>query len=55
MIFHGLVDRVGKAWASPEAWLSGRTLRMLAPVCIGDTLRTEGGWSGPSTWTAAGW
>lgn len=42
MFFHGLVDRVGKAWAGPEAWLSARTLRMLAPVCVGDTLRTEG-------------
>lgn len=42
MFFHGLVDRVGKAWAGPQAWLAHRQLQMIAPVCAGDTLRTDG-------------
>lgn len=42
MFFHGLVDRVGKAWAGPQAWLARRQLQMIAPVCAGDTLRTDG-------------
>lgn len=41
MFFHGLVDRVGSDWAGPDAWLAKRRLAMLAPVCVGDTIRTE--------------
>ncbi|AXB46178.1 MULTISPECIES: FAS1-like dehydratase domain-containing protein [Pseudonocardiaceae] len=42
MFLHGFVDRVGKAWAGPDAWLARRRLQMIAPVCAGDTLRTDG-------------
>jgi acyl dehydratase len=42
MFFHGFVDRVAKAWAGPDAWLARRQLQMIAPVCAGDTLRTDG-------------
>lgn len=42
MFLHGFVDRVGKAWAGPDAWLERRTLRMHAPACVGTTLRTDG-------------
>jgi len=42
MFFHGLMDRIGKAWAGPQAWLARRQLQMMAPVCAGDTLRTDG-------------
>ena len=42
MFFHGLVDRVGGDWAGPEAWLARRRLDMVAPVCVGDTIRSEG-------------
>ncbi len=42
MFFHGFVDRVGGDWAGPEAWLARRRLNMLVPVCVGDTIRTEG-------------
>ncbi len=41
MFFHGLVDRVGGDWAGSEAWLARRRLEMVAPVCVGDTMRTE--------------
>ena len=41
MFLHGLVDRVGKAWAGPDAWLERRVLRMHAPACVGTTLRTH--------------
>lgn len=42
MFLHGLVDRVGKAWAGPDAWLAERTLRMHTPACVGQLLRTRG-------------
>lgn len=42
MFFHGFFDRVGGEWAGPEAWLARRRLDMVAPVCVGDTMRTEG-------------
>jgi len=42
MFFHGFVDRVGGEWAGPGAWLCRRRLDMVAPVCVGDTMRTEG-------------
>lgn len=42
MFLHGFVDRVGKAWAGPDAWLERRTLQMHAPACVGTTLRTDG-------------
>jgi acyl dehydratase len=42
MFFHGFVDRVGGDWAGPEAWLQSRRLDMVAPVCVGDTIRSEG-------------
>ena len=42
MFLHGVVDRVGKAWAGPDAWLRRRRLRMHAPACVGTTLRTDG-------------
>jgi acyl dehydratase len=42
MFFHGFVDRVGGEWAGPAAWLARRRLEMVAPVCVGDTMRTEG-------------
>lgn len=42
MFFHGFVDRVGSDWLGPEAWLARRRLDMVAPVCVGDTIRTEG-------------
>lgn len=48
MFLHGLVDRVGKAWAGPDAWLCERTLRMRAPACVGTTLRTRGHVMAPS-------
>lgn len=41
MFFHGLVDRVGSDWLGPDAWLLRRRLDMVAPVCVGDTIRTE--------------
>jgi acyl dehydratase len=41
MFFHGFVDRVGNDWAGPDAWLLKRRLAMAAPVCVGDTIRTE--------------
>lgn len=42
MFLHGLVDRVGKGWSGPEAWLRRRVLRMSSPACVGSTLRTVG-------------
>jgi acyl dehydratase len=42
MFFQGWVDRVGGEWAGPLAWLRRRRLEMMAPVCVGDTIRTEG-------------
>lgn len=42
MFFHGFVDRVGGDWAGPDAWLAHRRLDMVAPVCAGDTIRSEG-------------
>jgi acyl dehydratase len=42
MFFHGFFDRVGGEWAGPEAWLARRRLDMIAPVCVGDVMRTEG-------------
>lgn len=42
MFLHGLVDRVGKAWAGPDAWLERRTLRMHTPACVGTSLWTDG-------------
>lgn len=41
MFFHGLVDRVVTDWAGPDGWIARRRLDMVAPVCIGDTMRTE--------------
>ena len=40
MFFHGFVDRVAGDWAGPDAWLWRRRLDMVAPVCVGDTIRT---------------
>ena len=42
MFFHGFVDRVGGDWAGPDAWLLRRQLWMMAPICVGETIRTEG-------------
>lgn len=42
MFLHGLVDRVGKAWAGPDAWLVERTLTMRTPACVGQLLQTRG-------------
>ncbi len=41
MFFHGFTDRVVTDWAGPRATIRKRRLRMLAPVCIGDTVRTR--------------
>ena len=41
MFFHGFVDRVVTDWAGPEATIRTRRLRMIAPVCVGDTIRTR--------------
>jgi acyl dehydratase len=41
MFFHGFVDRVVTDWAGPEATIQARRLRMIAPVCVGDTIRTR--------------
>ena len=41
MFFHGFVDRVVTDWAGPEATVRTRRLRMVAPVCVGDTIRTR--------------
>jgi acyl dehydratase len=41
MFFHGFVDRVGSDWLGPDAWLARRRLDMVAPVCVGDTIRTD--------------
>jgi acyl dehydratase len=42
MFLQGFVDRVAGDWLGPLAWLARRRLEMAAPVCIGDTIRTEG-------------
>jgi len=42
MFLHGLVDRVGSEWAGPDAWLARRRLEMIAPICVGDVMRTDG-------------
>jgi len=41
MFFHGFVDRVVTDWTGPAATIRRRRLRMLAPICIGDTIRTR--------------
>jgi acyl dehydratase len=41
MFFHGFTDRVVTDWAGPRATILKRRLRMLAPVCVGDTIRTR--------------
>jgi acyl dehydratase len=41
MFFHGFTDRVVTDWAGPRATILERRLRMLAPVCVGDTIRTR--------------
>jgi len=41
MFFHGFVDRVVTDWAGPETVIRARRLRMIAPVCVGDTIRTR--------------
>ncbi len=41
MFFHGFVDRVVTDWAGPEATITKRRLRMMTPVCVGDTIRTR--------------
>jgi acyl dehydratase len=42
MFFHGLLDRIGCEWAGPDAVLRRRRLKMIAPVCAGDTIRSSG-------------
>ena len=42
MFLHGFVDRVGSEWAGPDAWLAQRRLEMIAPICVGDVMRTDG-------------
>jgi acyl dehydratase len=41
MFFHGFVDRVVTDWAGPEATVHTRRLRMMTPVCVGDSIRTR--------------
>ncbi len=41
MFFHGFVDRVVTDWAGSDAWIARRRLDMVAPVCVGDTMRAE--------------
>lgn len=41
MYFHGLVDRVVTDWTGPGGTIISRRLRMMAPVCIGDVIRTH--------------
>ena len=41
MFFHGFADRVVTDWAGPRSTILKRRLRMLAPVCVGDTIRTR--------------
>jgi acyl dehydratase len=41
MFFHGFVDRVVTDWAGPTACVRRRTLRMIAPVCSGDTMEAR--------------
>jgi acyl dehydratase len=41
MFFHGFVDRVVTDWSGPAATIRERRLRMLAPIAIGDTIRTS--------------
>ena len=41
MFFHGFVDRVVTDWAGPDAIVRARRLRMMNPVCVGDTIRTR--------------
>ena len=42
MFFHGLADRLALDWAGPRARIERRTLHMLSPVCVGDTLTATG-------------
>jgi acyl dehydratase len=41
MFFHGFVDRVVTDWTGPAGTIRRRRLRMRAPICIGDTIRTR--------------
>ena len=41
MFFHGFVDRVVTDWTGPAGMIRERRLRMLAPISIGDTIRTR--------------
>jgi len=41
MFFHGFVDRVVTDWTGPAGIIRERRLRMLAPIAIGDTIRTR--------------
>lgn len=41
MFLHGFVDRVVTDWAGPTARVRRRTLRMIAPVCSGDTMQAR--------------
>ncbi len=41
MFLQGFVDRVVTDWAGPTAWVRCRTLRMVAPVCCGDTMQAR--------------
>ncbi len=42
MFYHGLVDRIVTDWLGPDAWIARRRLRMVAPACVGDVLRSSG-------------
>lgn len=42
MFLQGFADRIGGEWAGPDAWLARRRLDMVAPICVGDTMRTTG-------------
>jgi acyl dehydratase len=41
MFFHGFVDRVVTDWTGPAATIRERRLRMLAPMSVGETIRTR--------------
>jgi acyl dehydratase len=41
MFFHGFVDRVVTDWTGPAATIRERRLRMLAPISVGETIRTR--------------
>ncbi len=42
MFHQGFVDRVVTDWAGPDSWIARRRLRMLAPACVGETLKASG-------------